>query len=698
MLELLIFGVLFAVSILLLIISLIKKLVFKPFYFIVILAAILSLAGGARSVMRVRKSAGEQESALERNIYISARLLEEDRITDSLSAAGAAGEEDPENEDVILLRAADMNRLGSFDLSSRLLEETSLDEDYGIPDYNGRRESMDSGQSREIAGDIIDRLDLSESDAEKYDMMMQLRYYSRGADVSSISADDFSGSDRDYAEIKLADIANDHGGAYKVTGDLADAGDYRAQIALSDLYSRGYVPHDYGRADEEYDDYLMRATLLQIEVDEMQEKLGEKALKTGQYAEDQEVKDYLLKQTEYQMAVTELDHIPELRAVNYLRSTEMDSQGDLAQHLQLARLFADADMEDEARKELDMIFLSGEIAPDKWLSQDILFVRDTFLDFLQTNQSAPFYSAYAVMMQDLSQGLSEGDVVFRDVLERYLRELYTQIRITSIHTGDYPRIIAEMSYGKEGSLTESMLSPEDTGTEITSFELIREDGGEEIAVSVVLDVSGSMAGNNIASAKSAIDAFISSLSGNIMLSFVTFASDANIIIPLTDSSDSVRQAVRRTTTYGGTNIASGLQAAQRSLGAFSGKKYIILLSDGYDGSNNRIDSVLQALSAAGIQTYTIGMQGADEAYLKKIADRTGGTFVFAKNTAQLNEVYESLQRSLMNRYYLIYIVTENSDAKDRVLRVNMTDSPAYDRKEYSLGFASPDTDSGSSEA
>ena len=691
MLELTIFSILLLVSFLLLIISLVKKLVFKPFYIIIALAILLSGAGIARTVLRSPGADISRESGLERNIYMSARLLQDYRVADSLSAAGAACEEAPENMDALLLKSAGLNGIGSYDISTRLLEEQGLEEEYGIRESNQKKELLDKEQAEALAADAIDNLGLSEEEEERFEMMMKLRYYKKGSDVSDISAGDFSGADAGYAEMKLADIENDHGGAYKITGDLANAGDCRAQVALSDLYASGYVPHDYTRADEEYDDYLKRATLLQIEVDEMQEKLGNEALTSdADYntadTDTPEMKEYRMKQTEYRMAVSELDHIPELRAVNYLRSIETDPNGELARHIQLARLLVSADREDEARKELDQVFLLETIPEDQWLSSDVILVRDTFLEFLQSSRPESFNSACRILIQDLTQGLSQDDLPFRDVLERYLRELYTGIRIARISTGQYPKVTAELTYAREGLLESSMMWMEDTGEIIDNFELMKADGGESIAVSIVLDVSGSMSGDSIASAKSAIDSFLSSLSGNVMLSFVTFSNDANIIIPFTDSADAVRQAVRRVNASGGTNIASGLAAAQRSLSAFSGSKYVILLSDGYDGSHNNIDSVLQSLSAAGIQTFTIGMQGADEAYLKKIAEHNGGTFVFAKNTAQLMEIYGLLQRSLMNRYYLSYTVSGSTEEKERILQVNLKDSPAYDRKEYVLGF------------
>ena len=143
MLELTIFSILLLVSFLLLIISLVKKLVFKPFHIIIALAILLSGAGIARTVLRSPGADISRESGLERNIYMSARLLQDYRVADSLSAAGAACEEAPENRDALLLKSAGLNGIGSYDISTRLLEEQGLEEEYGIRESNQKKELLD---------------------------------------------------------------------------------------------------------------------------------------------------------------------------------------------------------------------------------------------------------------------------------------------------------------------------------------------------------------------------------------------------------------------------------------------------------------------------------------------------------------------------------------------------------------------------
>ena len=100
--ELIIFIVLFMCSILLLLLCLFKKLVFRPYYFILLAAALVSGFGAAKSLRLddapVLRMKGKEQ--LEQNLYISARLLEEDRPRESLRASGEAAEEAPEEPEV----------------------------------------------------------------------------------------------------------------------------------------------------------------------------------------------------------------------------------------------------------------------------------------------------------------------------------------------------------------------------------------------------------------------------------------------------------------------------------------------------------------------------------------------------------------------------------------------------------------------
>jgi len=687
MLKLIIFIFLLGFSILLFLLSFFKKLVFRPFYFILLAAAAASAFGvvkdirGGDTVLRPQKKA-----ALEQELYISAKLLEEDRPKDSLRASGQAAESAPEDKAVISLQALALNRTGAFRLSEELLGEGDAYEAERLQELNKEEKVISPEELKKIAGEIREDLSVSASSAETYDMIMSIRYYQGGDEKDLPEKGDLRSSGDAYAELMLADIRKEYGAAYKVTENLAESGDFRAQIALSEMFSRGFRPHDYDKDDEEYDTYLERVTELQLELDEMQAKLGENLTNSAYLKENEEGKAYLLKKTEYSMAVKELDSTAAKRAVNYLRSLSPEAAGMPAWHLQMARLLYAADREEDAERELDLIFIDGSLDRKQWLGSDLIYMRECFWNFLEDNDSSGFEAAYEMLIGDLTQGAGSAGSGFREFLKSYLRRIYTGIRLVSIKTGGWPEITAELSSSRESNLETGMIELEDTLHSISEYTLEKREGTGSTSVCVVLDVSGSMQGEKLASAKNAIDQFIASINGSMTLSYVTFSSDASEIVPLTDSPVAISSAVRKSVASGGTNIAAGLETARNSLATAEGNKYVILLSDGHDSSESRIGGVIARLLQAGIHVYTVGMSGANEAYLKRIADQTGGSFVFASNTSELNRTYMDIQRAIMNIYVLRYTVEEDMEIMNRILTVRMKSDPAFTRKRYSLGL------------
>ena len=686
--ELIIFIVLFMCSILLLLLCLFKKLVFRSYYFILLAAALVSGFGAAKSLRLddapVLRMKGKEQ--LEQNLYISARLLEEDRPRESLRASGEAAEEAPENEAVLSLQALALNRMGSFRMSGDVLGEGEPFHDAEtLRKKNTEEEKLSAEELKEMAGEIRESLEVPASAAESWDTIMRIRYYEKGSSGELPDESEVKSADHAYAEMMLAEIKKDYGTAYKVTEQLAESGDFRAQIALSDMFSRGFLPHDYEKPDEEYDIYLDRVTALQLELDEMQADLGEHLTDQAYLNDSEEGRAYLLKKTEYSMAVRELDSTAPKRAVNYLKSLPAEVRKAPAWHLQMARLLYLADREEEAEQELDEIFVRTGLNREQWLGSDLLYLRECFWTFLEDNDASGFEGAYEMLVSDLTQGAGSADSAFREFLKSYLRALYTGIRVVEIKTAGWPEITAELSFAREGELKEGMITLEDTGRSVAEFTLEKREGSGSTAVAVVLDLSTSMRGEKLASAKNAIDQFIASLNGSITLSYVIFSNEASIVVPLTESKEMISSAVRKSEVISGTNIASGLEAARSSLAGFSGNKYVILLSDGHDQHEELIGGVINRLLQSDVHVYTIGMSGANETYLKRIADQTGGSFVFASNTAELNRTYGELQKSIMNIYILRY-TAEETETKKRVLSVQMKDDPAFSRKRYSLGL------------
>ena len=148
---------------------------------------------------------------------------------------------------------------------------------------------------------------------------------------------------------------------------------------------------------------------------------------------------------------------------------------------------------------------------------------------------------------------------------------------------------------------------------------------------------------------------------NDRIGVVVFAKEALLQAPLTLDHDALEDYI--SSLYLGmvsaefTAIGDGLAVATKHLKDSKAKsKVIILLTDG-DSNFGTIDPLMAAKAAAtyGIKVYTIGTASApgqnpysstedeiNEGLLMEIAQTTGGQFYRAKNEAELERIYETI--------------------------------------------------------
>ncbi|WP_437506878.1 vWA domain-containing protein [Sorangium sp. So ce1099] len=168
-----------------------------------------------------------------------------------------------------------------------------------------------------------------------------------------------------------------------------------------------------------------------------------------------------------------------------------------------------------------------------------------------------------------------------------------------------------------------------------------------LSVHLVLDVSGSMAGEPMARARDAARSLIDKLDAKDDFSLVTFSSDAQVRIP--DGPVGPRRAMIKSTIDGiveggGTNIGRGLelgyaQAARPGIpeGAV---KVVLLLSDGRANagitSSERLSRLALDAFQGGIQTSTFGL-GADYdgPLMSGIASDGAGGYYYLRDPDQI---------------------------------------------------------------
>lgn len=173
-----------------------------------------------------------------------------------------------------------------------------------------------------------------------------------------------------------------------------------------------------------------------------------------------------------------------------------------------------------------------------------------------------------------------------------------------------------------------------------------------MAISLVIDRSGSMAGEKIRQARRAAKSLVSRLQDDDMISVVTYSSDYSLDLPLTrleGQRGRINRIIDEILDGGGTNLAGGMQAGLESLRGAQDRtlaRRLILLSDGNANQGitdpGAISNIARDARRNGITISTLGV-GVDfnEDLMTLIAQSAGGGYYYARNAAAIADAFDA---------------------------------------------------------
>ena len=190
----------------------------------------------------------------------------------------------------------------------------------------------------------------------------------------------------------------------------------------------------------------------------------------------------------------------------------------------------------------------------------------------------------------------------------------------------------------------------------------------QVAMSLVIDRSGSMSGLPLEMAKAAAKATADTLSGDDLLEVIAFDSSPNRVVRMTAAKHRgrIQGDIARIQPGGGTEIFSALDAAYQSLTVTRArKKHAILLTDG-QAPQSGIRDLVQNMATEGMTVSAVGLGGGiDEGLLRMIADLGGGRFYKVMDPQSLPRVFtretEMVSRSAAVEEYFQPRVVSTAD-------------------------------------
>jgi len=218
-----------------------------------------------------------------------------------------------------------------------------------------------------------------------------------------------------------------------------------------------------------------------------------------------------------------------------------------------------------------------------------------------------------------------------------------------------------------------------------------------VDIALVLDRSGSMAGQKIIDAKNSAKTFVGFMQTGDKIGVVSFANSASVNFPLTTivaeaTKTAAQNAINGISANGATSIGAGMQLGQGELnkGDPNHPHAMLLLSDGQENTPPNVADVLPTIPKE-TDIYTIGL-GADAAgqLLGNIASTTGGEYNFAPSSAKLQEIYQRIQGKITKQQTLISYT--GTISQGNTLTHAVTVDALISRAIFSLTFQGSDVD------
>ncbi|TKJ41152.1 hypothetical protein CEE37_05650 [candidate division LCP-89 bacterium B3_LCP] len=268
------------------------------------------------------------------------------------------------------------------------------------------------------------------------------------------------------------------------------------------------------------------------------------------------------------------------------------------------------------------------------------------------------------------------------------------VELTNVNSDNYPGIHLYLrATDDEGNylqdLGNSNFEVRENGV-LVDFLVTAEYG--YIAVSLVMDQSGSMSGNE----QTVIDAcsfFVDGLENLDKGAIVKFSNSYYVDVPMTYDKDDLLASIGTYYTSGSTALWSAIALGIEECFYEPEKSAVVAFTDGMNNQWQNFAAQLPGLAGTDISIYTIGIGNQVEPdSLIWVAEETGGFYMHIEEASQMQEVLEDIRQDVESLYDLYYVTPDpslNGTLRSIQVILDYQGETAWDTISYVAPLSSP---------
>jgi tight adherence protein B len=178
--------------------------------------------------------------------------------------------------------------------------------------------------------------------------------------------------------------------------------------------------------------------------------------------------------------------------------------------------------------------------------------------------------------------------------------------------------------------------------------------GDDLEIVLVIDVSGSMAGDPLRAAKAAAASFIDLLPQGVDVAVVSFDQNAVVSSALSDPRENALQAIDELTVGGDTALFDALiLASEEFSGDDTTRRVVVALTDGGDSASlASLEDAREALRSSEIEPFAVALATSESATetLEELVRGSEGRVERTDSADALIPLYDDLAAQLANRF------------------------------------------------